>query len=68
MSVHVEGASGGRDAGATTGVHLLTRRLVALVLDVVLLGLGLLATLALGVSVMEPGIVEWLVLAWVALV
>ena len=69
MSVHVvDGASGGRDAGATTGVHLLTRRLVALVLDVVLLGLGLLATLALGVSVMEPGIVEWLVLAWVALV
>ncbi len=60
-------ALAGRVADRERSVDL-TRRLIAFVLDVVVLGVGLGAALALGVSLVDEGVVDWLVACWLLVV
>jgi hypothetical protein len=46
----------------------LTRRLVAFVVDLIVLTAGFVAALALGVSLVDEGVLAWLVAAWIVVV
>ncbi len=61
----------GRMVPVSTGAWVpasLTRRLVAFVLDVVVLAVGFTAALAVGVSLVDEGVVGWLLVVWIAVV